>query len=102
MPLILNLLLRAVLVVAGLVFTASVLLVFTVLLALWSVRALWGRLTGRPVAPFGMRMGPGGAFADMMRRARPAASRTPRADGAAGLRGRLAEVSDVEPHPPRR
>lgn len=101
MPLILNLLLRAALVAAGLVFAASLLVAFVLLLGLWSARALWARLTGRPVMHFVMRMGPRRAFEEMARRTRPA-SRTPRADAAAGLRGRLVEVSDVEPRQPRR
>ena len=99
MPLILSFLLRVLLLAAGLVFAASVLAAFALLLALWSVRALWARLMGRPVFPFVMRMGPGSAFASMMRRA-PPASRTPRADAAAGVRTRLADVSDVEPRSP--
>lgn len=95
---ILNFLLRALLLAAGLVFAASLLVVFVVLLALWSLRSLWARLTGRPVTPFVMRMGPRAAFDEAMRRAQATApSRTPRADAAAGPRGRLADVTDVEP-----
>ncbi|MBC5785890.1 hypothetical protein H8N03_23325 [Ramlibacter sp. USB13] len=101
MPLILSFLLRAVLVLAGLVFVASLFAVFVLLLALWSVRALWARLTGRPVHPFGMRFGPRQGFEEMMRRASGAASRTPRADAAAGSpRVRLGDVTDVEPRQP--
>jgi hypothetical protein len=95
MPTILSFLLRILLVAAGLVFAASVLVVFVLLLALWSLRALWARLTGRPVTPFVMRMGPRDAFDEMMRRAGP--SRTPRADAAAGVPGRIGDVTDVEP-----
>ena len=99
MPLILNFLVRLLLLAVGLVFAASLLAVFVVLLAVWSLRAAWGRLTGRPVRPFVMRMGPRAAFEQAMRRAQatPPASRTPRADAAAGPRGPLADVSDVEP-----
>jgi NADH:ubiquinone oxidoreductase subunit H len=96
---VLSLLLRAVLVLAGLVFAASLVLVFVLLLALWSVRALWGRLTGRPVSPFVVRFGPRQGFEDMMRRARAPASRTPRVDAARG-RARDGDVSDVEPRRP--
>lgn len=99
MPLILRFLLRVLLLAAGLVFAASMLLVFALVLALWSARALWARLTGRPVTPFVMRMGSASAFAEMMRRGAPA-SRTPRADTAAGVRARLGDVSDVEPRSP--
>lgn len=99
MPLILNFLLRVLLVAAGLVFAASLLVVFCVLMALWSLRALWARLTGRPVTPFVMRMGPRAAFEEAMRRAHAPSepSRTPRADAAAGPRGRIGDVTDVEP-----
>lgn len=51
---ILGLLLRAVLLLMGLVFVASLLVVALVLLALWGLRALWARLTGRPVQPLGI------------------------------------------------
>ena len=43
---------RAVLLIMGLVFFASLLLATVVLLALWAVRAAWARLTGRPVQPW--------------------------------------------------
>ena len=99
MPLILNFLFRALLLVTGLVFAASLLAVVVLLVAIWTLRAAWARLTGRPVTPFVMRMSPGRAFGDMMRRA-PQASRTPRADTAAGPRARLGDVSDVEPRFP--
>lgn len=102
MPLVLNFLLRALLVAAGLVFALSLAFVFLLLFAVWSLRAAWGRVTGRPVRPFAMRMGPGRAFEEMMRRAgTPPPSRTPRADAAAGPRPPAADVTDVEPRDPR-
>lgn len=102
MPLLLNFLLRAVLVAAGLVFALLVAGLFGVLLAVWGVRALWAKLAGRPAHPFVMRMGPRRAFEEMMRRA-PAPdepSRTPRADAAAGVPARPRDVTDVEPKRP--
>jgi hypothetical protein len=99
MPSIFNFLLRVLLLAAGLVFAASVMAAFVLLLALWSVRALWARLTGRPVTPFVMRMASGSAFAGMMRRA-PPASRTPRADAIARPRRELADITDAEPRSP--
>jgi hypothetical protein len=48
---VLSLLLRLVLALMGLVFVLSLLTVALVLLALWGLRALWARLTGRPVQP---------------------------------------------------
>jgi hypothetical protein len=94
MPFLLNLLLRAFLLVAGLVFAAAVLVAFALLLGLWSVRALWARLTGRPVSPFGMRMRPGEAFAGMYRRA-SGGTRTPRADAVRPARPG-GDVTDVQ------
>lgn len=62
MPSILRFFLRLGLFAAGLVFAASVLVMFMLLLAAWGARMLWLRLTGRPVAPFVMRFGPRDAF----------------------------------------
>jgi NADH:ubiquinone oxidoreductase subunit H len=101
MPVIFSFLLRVLLLAAGLVLAASLALVFLLLVALWSVRALWARLTGRQAAPFVVRFGPRRAFDEMMRRAGNE-SRTPRADAASGPRPRLAEITDVEPRAPTR
>ena len=101
MSVILGFLLRVLLLLAGLAVAACMLVVFTCVFALWALRATWARVTGRPVAPFGMRMGAGSAFQDMMRRAQQAqASRTPRADAVASrLRG-SGDVTDVQPRQP--
>lgn len=48
---IFGLLLRTALLLLGLVFALSLLTVALGLLALWGLRALWARLTGRPVQP---------------------------------------------------
>ena len=91
-------LLRTLLVLAGLVVAASFLVLFVLLLAFWGLRAAWARLTGRPAQPFVVRFGPRRGFEEFVRRAQPAASRTPRADAAGGpVRGRLADVTDIEP-----
>ena len=96
---LLSFLLRAFILAAGLVFAALVAVLFVLVAALWCVAALWGLLTGKPVARFTVRMGPRSAF-DAMRRRAPAAgerSRTPRADAAAGVPGRIAaDVTDVQ------
>ena len=99
MPGLLRLFVQLLLLAAGLAAAAVVAVVFLLLLAAWSLRSAWARLTGRPVAHFGMRMGPRSVFEEMMRRAPevPAASRTPRADAAATGRGRVPDVTDVEP-----
>lgn len=48
---LIRLIFRAALLLLGLVFFSSLLIVTAAVLALWSVRAVWARLTGRPVAP---------------------------------------------------
>lgn len=50
--------LRLVVVAAGVVFFLSLLAAAAVLALVWGVRALWARLTGRPVMPWAMRMSP--------------------------------------------
>lgn len=46
-----SLLLRAVLLLMGLVFLASLLVASLLLMLWWLARAAWARLTGRPVQP---------------------------------------------------
>jgi fatty acid desaturase len=91
-------LLRLVLIAAGLVFAASLAVVFGLLFALWCVRAAWAMLTGRPVMPFIVRVDPRGGFERMYRRAEQG-SRTPRADAVRPVRP-TSDVTDVEPRPP--
>jgi hypothetical protein len=93
MPLVLNLLLRAVLLVAGLVAALSLAAATVAVLALWSLRAGWARLTGRPVAPPAMRWRRAAA-ARTAPRARPAPAWAPVAPGRRGARP---DVTDVEP-----
>jgi hypothetical protein len=47
-----GLVLRVVLLFAGVIFFVGLLFAACVLLAIWLVRALWARLTGRPVTPW--------------------------------------------------
>jgi hypothetical protein len=102
MATVLNFLLRLLLLAAGLVFALSLAIFLLLVLALWSLRAAWARLTGRPVMPFVMRVNPLDGFEQMMRRApQPEASRTPRADAAAGVRRPPGDVTDVEPRETR-
>ena len=96
-----NLLLRVLMVLVGLVVAASVAAVGLTVFAVWGVRTAWARLTGQAVSPFVLRMRPFAGFEAAMRRAQPQpASRTPRADAVAGAR--LADVTDVEPKRPVR
>jgi hypothetical protein len=48
--------LRIGLVLAGLVFAMTMLVLAGMLLALWLLRALWAKLTGRPVAAWDFQM----------------------------------------------
>ena len=59
---ILRFFLRLGLFAVGLVFALGLVVVFMLLVAAWSVRVAWLRLTGRPVAPFVMHFGPRDAF----------------------------------------
>lgn len=96
----LTFLVRALLVCLGLVFAAIVACFFVLMLCVWLLGAAWNTITGKPVTPFVVRMGPRGAFEEMMRRAQSQQqpeSRTPRADEAAGLRRSIGDVTDVEP-----
>ena len=53
---IVGLALRLLLLLAGLVFTASLLCAAVVVLGVWLLRALWARLTGRPVQAWTFRV----------------------------------------------
>jgi hypothetical protein len=99
MPTLLSFLLRLFLVVAGLLFAASLAVAAVLMLAVWGVRAAWAKLTGRPVMPFVVRINPRGGFERMYRKAQPE-SPTPRAD-AVRPGQRIDDVVDVEPREPR-
>lgn len=86
---LLNFLLRAALLAAGLVFAAGLAVAFVLLLAVWGVRSLWSRLTGRPAAPFVVRFRPAAGFRGMARRHAAAEAVQPRRA--------LGDVTDVEP-----
>ena len=49
---------RIMLMLVGLVFFLCLLAVAALIAAAWGLRALWARLTGRPVTPWAMRMDP--------------------------------------------
>ena len=100
MPTLLSFLIRLFLVMAGLLFAASMAVAFALTLSLWAVRTAWAKLTGRPVTPFVMRIDPRRGFERMYRKARPA-SRTPRADSVRPGR-KILDVTDVEPRSPQR
>ncbi len=91
----------------GLVFVASLLAAAFLLLCLGALRALWGRLTGRPVTPWAFRVDPRQGWQTWedlrRRRAGPAPFTTedaqplPEAPRALPRFGHPGEVSDVEP-----
>lgn len=83
---LLGVLLRIALILLGLVVLTSLLLVALVLLAVWGLRALWARLTGRPVQPL--------AFALLRRAQWERFYRSPAAQPAQD-----ADVIDVEARP---
>jgi hypothetical protein len=95
MPTFLSLLLRIFLVAAGLLFAGSLAVAFTLMVALWGVRAAWAKLTGRPVVPFMVRIDPRAGFGRMYRRTQQG-SHTPRADAVRAGRN-IGDVTDVEP-----
>ena len=55
MPTFMNFVLRLFLLVAGLLFAASMAVAAVLMLALWGVRAAWARLTDKPAMPFIIR-----------------------------------------------
>ena len=94
MPALMNLILRVVLLFAGLLFAASLAVAFALLLAGWALRAGWAKLTGKQVTPFIVRIDPRSGFERMYRGGQ--GSRTPRADSVQPVRN-IPDVTDVEP-----
>jgi hypothetical protein len=99
MPSFMTFLLRLFLIAAGLLFAASLAVAAMLLLTLWGIRAVWAKLTGRPVMPFIMRIDPRGGF-ERMYRSTQRGSRKPRAD-AMRPGQRIGDVVDVESREPR-
>ena len=64
---VLRLLLRLVLVAVGVVFFLSLLAAALVLALVWGLRALWARLTGRPVTPWATRIDPRAGWSSVYR-----------------------------------
>lgn len=107
--------LRAVVLLAGLVVFLSLLTAALLLAAFWGLRMLWARLTGRPVAPWVMGVDPRAAWRATASRTgwgrRPAQKPadaeppTPPQTGAAGPLMRplpgTEDVTDVQPRTPR-
>lgn len=91
-------LVRLVLLACGLLFAASLAVVFVLLVALWGVRAAWARLTGKPVAPFIVGMDTLHGLRRMYRRADAHARKPHAASSPTSRWGRgRDDVTDVEP-----
>lgn len=94
--------LRVIFFLFGLVFALSLLVAVLFVAALWGLRALWARLTGKPVTPWVMRMSPmaGWRRFNDMAPAEPEKSASERATARAlGQAGR-ADVEDAQPREP--
>lgn len=95
--------LRIVMVLAGLVFFVSLMVVAAIAAMLWAVRLLWAKMTGKPVAPFAFKMNPATGWTTVYRStARWSANKGGRAaesaSNAAGMRSAVViDVTDVEP-----
>lgn len=98
-------LIRAVLLAAGLVLFLSLLAAAMVLALAWGLRAIWARLTGRPMVPWTMRVDPRSGWNTVYRSSArwtsPRASAAPEGDVAETRRGGVlpgaGEVTDVQP-----
>ncbi len=94
MQVLVNFLVKLVVLSAGLVFAAFLLVAVAFFAAPWCIGYVWARLTGRRAAPFVMRVDPRSGLGRMRRKA---------ADPAPAARQdrELADVTDVEAKPPR-
>jgi hypothetical protein len=95
MPTFMTFLLRLFLLLAGLLFAASLAVAAALMLAVWGIRAAWAKLTGKPVVPFIIRIDPRSGFEKMYRRGEQQGTRTPRADAVQPGR-KIDNVTDVE------
>ena len=94
--------LRVVVVLAGLVFFASLLVVAAIAALLWGARMLWAKLTGKPVVPFAFKMNPASGWTTVYRStarwtAANGSGGNDRAAASAPGRAAVIDVTDVEP-----
>ncbi len=92
---------RLVLLVAGALFTLSLLVAGLLLMLLWALRSLWARLTDQPVTPFVMKINRGAGFGQAFRSRHGVRPRNDGAPAADARRDRLSDIEDVEVKPPR-
>ena len=96
-----KLIVRVLLLVAGLVVAASLLLLASLLLVMWGLRAVWARLTGRPVVPFVWRVDTRTGFGSVFR-ARSSGGPAPETAPTSPVgRRQLPDIEDVEVKLPR-
>ncbi|MFZ4288517.1 hypothetical protein [Variovorax sp. HJSM1_2] len=89
--------LQLALVVFALIFVGSLLLAAALLAGVWSLRALWSKITGRPIAPWSMRMSPGAGWNQVFRAGERWTPAGRAARGAATPSARRAtDVTDVQ------
>lgn len=91
---IFGLVLRVVLLLAGLVVVASLFAAALVLLLVWLLRATWARLTGQPVSPWRFQFDRE-AMVNRFYRA-PGQGRAPRHDVSDVIDAEIKEVKDVK------
>lgn len=102
-----NFIFRAVLLLIGLVFAASLAVAALLLAAVWGLRYGWARLTGKAVTPWVMRFNPGAGFRHFRAASRPVeptaadvANARARGESVAQpvrIRGSASDVTDVSP-----
>jgi len=87
-----------VLLLAGLVFMASLLAVGLLVLALWLLRALWAKLTGQPVSPWTFQVNRQATWQRFYRP--PGSGAPPRRDDANVIDAEVKEIKDSRPPEP--
>ena len=101
---------KAVLFVAGVVLFLSLLAAALLLALVWGVRALWARLSGRPIVPWTMRFDPRQSWSTVYRsQSQKSASRATSAGAHSPAKAARRmhvlpgadEVVDVQPRAPR-
>ncbi|OOG53034.1 hypothetical protein [Polaromonas sp. C04] len=95
--------LRIFLLLMALVFIASLLLAGAVLLAVWGVRRLWARLTGRPVSAWVFHVDPRAQWSRFYHAADQWPARSPRSGRTDESSRKPQDIQDVEvkePKPP--
>jgi hypothetical protein len=100
MEFLFKLILRLVLLAAGLVVAFCLLVAAGALLAVWGMRMGWARLTGRPVTPFIFRVNPRAGFGRVYRGTAPTGAPA-QAEAAGSGRKPIADITDVVPKEPQ-